>query len=116
MIIGGDRGSQRAAGRARPAADRWRSPHGVPEDRNEDVIIAAAADACTDLSAALPEAVRRDVTEYVDRLLAADGPYALGTRRAAREALARAIAARLTGSGDGDGAAGDTGALQWGSS
>lgn len=78
--------------------------------------LARDEDACTDLSAIAPETVCRDVTEYVSRLLAADGPYALGVRRAAREALARAIAVRLTGAGGGDGSAGDIEALQWGSS
>lgn len=77
--------------------------------------LARDEDACTDLSAIAPETVCRDVTEYVSRLLAADGPYALGVRRAARNALARAIAGRLTGAGGGDGQAGDTESLQWGS-
>ncbi|MFI5751095.1 hypothetical protein ACIBBE_35495, partial [Streptomyces sp. NPDC051644] len=76
--------------------------------------LARDEDTCTDLSAAAPETVCQDVTEYVSRLLAADGPYALGVRRAAREALARAIAGKLTGTGGGDGPAGDTEALQWG--
>ncbi|WP_405467195.1 WD40 repeat domain-containing protein [Streptomyces canus] len=76
--------------------------------------LARDEDACTDLSAIAPETVCRDVTEYVSRLLAADGPYALGVRRAARNALARAIAGRLTGAGGGDGQAGDTESLQWG--
>ncbi|MFD6994139.1 hypothetical protein [Streptomyces sp. NPDC059943] len=106
-----------------PLAQRAQTPGGglrllvgTRDDERFHSLLALARDedACTDLSAAPPESVCRDVTEYVSRLLAADGPYALGVRRAAREALARAIAGRLTGAGGGNGSAGDTEALQWG--
>ncbi|MEE1804931.1 WD40 repeat domain-containing protein, partial [Streptomyces sp. BE133] len=106
-----------------PLAQRAQTPGsglrllvGTRDDERFHSLLALARDegACTDLSATAPESVCRDVTEYVSRLLAADGPYALGVRRAAREALARAIAGRLTGPGGGDSPAGDTGALQWG--
>lgn len=106
-----------------PLAKRAQTPGGglrllvgTRDDERFHSLLALARDedACTDLSAAAPETVCQDVTEYVSRLLAADGPYALGVRRAAREALARAIAGRLTGAGGGGGPAGDTESLQWG--
>ncbi|MFF2190494.1 hypothetical protein [Streptomyces sp. NPDC058155] len=89
---------------------------GTRDDERFHSLLALARDedACTNLSAAAPESVCRDVTEYVSRLLAADGAYAPGYRRAAREALARAIAGRLTGAGGRDGPAVDTEALEWG--
>ncbi|MFE3249089.1 hypothetical protein [Streptomyces sp. NPDC059209] len=89
---------------------------GTRDDERFHSLLALARDedACTNLSAAAPESVCRAVTEYVSRLLAADGAYAPGYRRAAREALARAIASRLTGTGRGDGPAVDTEALEWG--
>ncbi|MFB8031734.1 hypothetical protein ACFC5Z_02005 [Streptomyces sp. NPDC056004] len=101
------------ARRAQTPGSRIRLLVGTRDDERFHSLLALARgeDACTDLSAAPPEVVRQDVTEYVGRLLAADGPYALGARRTAREALARAIAARLTEAEDG---AGDGRALQWG--
>ncbi|MEU6369939.1 WD40 repeat domain-containing protein [Streptomyces sp. NPDC046931] len=70
----------------------------------------------TDLSAASPVAVRLGLTDYVNRLLATDdSPYSDGTRRPARNALARAIAERLTGRvDDRRGGLGTDDALQWG--
>ncbi|MFE4534704.1 hypothetical protein ACFRKB_06430 [Streptomyces scopuliridis] len=104
------------ARRAQTPGSRLRLLVGTRDDERFHSLLALARDGgvCTDLSAVPPESVCRDVTEYVSRLLAADGPYALGVRRAAREALARAIAGRLTGPGEGDSSAGDTGGLQWG--
>ncbi|WP_329038520.1 WD40 repeat domain-containing protein [Streptomyces sp. NBC_01725] len=106
-----------------PLAQRAQAPGsglrllvGTRDDERFHSLLALARDedACTDLSAAAPESVCRAVTEYVRRLLAADGAYAPGYRRAAREALARAIADKLTGTGGGDRPAVDTKALEWG--
>ncbi|MGE6747947.1 hypothetical protein ACQKHZ_18610, partial [Streptomyces niveus] len=104
------------AQRAQAPGSRLRLLVGTRDDERFHSLLALAReeDACTDLSAVTPQAVCRDVTEYVSRLLAADGPYAPGGRRAARDALAQAIADRLTAPGGGDGPAGDIGALQWG--
>ncbi|MFG3532628.1 hypothetical protein ACGF8B_38840, partial [Streptomyces sp. NPDC047917] len=102
------------ARRARTPGSRVRLLVGTRDDERFHGLLALARgeDACTDLSAVPPEAVRQDVTEYVDRILAADGPYALGARRTARRALARAIAARLTEAEGGVGGGGSS--LQWG--
>ncbi|MFE7127062.1 hypothetical protein [Streptomyces sp. NPDC057617] len=106
-----------------PLAQRAQAPGsglrllvGTRDDERFHGLLALArdGDACTDLSDVPPESVCRDVTEYVSRLLAADGPYTLGVRRAARYALARTIAGRLTGPGRRERSAGDTEALQWG--
>ncbi|MGW1542663.1 hypothetical protein ACWCPM_20915 [Streptomyces sp. NPDC002309] len=59
--------------------------------------LAAEADACMDLGAVAPATVRQDLDAYVKRLLAADGPYAAGSQRPVRDALARAMADALTG-------------------
>ncbi|WP_424860625.1 hypothetical protein [Streptomyces sp. MMS24-I29] len=78
-----------------PLARRARMPEsgvrllvGTRDDERFHGLLALVRDqdACTDLSAAPPEAVRRDVTEYVGRLLAADGPYALGEASGPRRA------------------------------
>ncbi|MFE6156619.1 hypothetical protein [Streptomyces sp. NPDC057889] len=71
---------------------------GTRDDEDFQSLLAAARDAgaCTDLSTIAPHEVRRDVTAYVNQLLAGDGPYARGSLRPVRQALAQAIAETLT--------------------
>ncbi|MGP4112359.1 AAA family ATPase [Streptomyces sp. 4N509B] len=54
------------------------------------------AHALIDLGDTPPEVLREGIRRYVEQLLSAEGPYALGFRRTAREALARSIAEELT--------------------
>ncbi|MFJ8495501.1 hypothetical protein ACIRBZ_45325 [Streptomyces sp. NPDC094038] len=86
---------------------------GTREDERFHQLLALARrqDACTDLSTTPPHSASQAVADYVSRLLTADGPYAHAARRAARQALARAIAEHLTGHG---GAGENAAALQWG--
>ncbi|MFB4427080.1 NACHT and WD repeat domain-containing protein [Streptomyces sp. QL37] len=86
------------AKKAQNVRDGWRLLVGTRDDGRFIELLRMARDenGCTDLSAAAPESVRSGVTEYVDTLLSADGPYAHGARRPARQALAQAIATRLT--------------------
>ncbi|WP_167519009.1 WD40 repeat domain-containing protein [Streptomyces chryseus] len=105
------------AQQARAPRNRLRLLVGTRDDLRSRSLLAFARDqgACTDLSAAEPESVCRSVTTYVKRLLTTDGcPYADGARRAARDALAQAIAERLTGQGRHDGSAEAEETLQWG--
>ncbi|MGC5006404.1 WD40 repeat domain-containing protein [Streptomyces sp. DT203] len=104
------------ARQAQRPRSRLRLLVGTRDDERFQGLLALAQDAggCTDLSAIVPEAVCRDVTAYVKRLLAADGPYAAGALRPVRDTLAEAIADTLTGPGHSSRPAQDTGALQWG--
>ncbi|MFD7288532.1 hypothetical protein [Streptomyces sp. NPDC059863] len=73
---------------------------GTREDPRFRSLLAAARDHgdVTDLSAAEPQAVRRSLATYVNRLLTTDGcPYADASLRGFRSALAEAIACQLTG-------------------
>ncbi|MER6123255.1 WD40 repeat domain-containing protein [Streptomyces sp. NPDC001795] len=89
---------------------------GTRDDERFESLLALAQDAggCTDLSAIPPEDVCRDVTVYLERLLAADGPYVAGALRPVRNSLAEGIADTLTGPGHNSGPAQGAGALQWG--
>ena len=95
------------AQRAREPGSRLRLLVSTREDGRFRSLLALARDGggCTDLSAASPDTVRQGVAAYVERLLRDDGPYARGSRSAARAALADAVAERLVGRGD---------ELQWG--
>ncbi|MEV8388823.1 MULTISPECIES: hypothetical protein [unclassified Streptomyces] len=69
----------------------------------------------TDLSAAEPQAVRRGLATYVNRLLTTGCcPYADASLRGFRNALAEAIACQLTGHRAQDDPARPGGALEWG--
>ncbi|WP_217215687.1 AAA family ATPase [Streptomyces sp. AC550_RSS872] len=87
---------------------------GTRDDERFHALLALARDAggCTDLSTIAPDSVRRDVTSYLKRVLAPDGPYAGATQRPLRDALAEAIAETLTEQGQNGGPAQDP--LQWG--
>ncbi|MFG3064847.1 NACHT and WD repeat domain-containing protein [Streptomyces sp. NPDC048231] len=89
------------AERAQDVRSGWRLLVGTRDDERFSTLLRLArkGNGCTDLSSAAPESVRSGVTEYVDTLLSADGPYAHGTRRPARQALAQAVATRLTEAG-----------------
>lgn len=87
------------AEKAQAHGSRLRLLIGTREDSRfrQLLTLARSQNACTDLSSASPESVCKGLITYVELLLTADGPYAHGSRRLAREALATAIAERLTG-------------------
>ncbi|NNN31879.1 hypothetical protein HLK59_16190 [Streptomyces sp. S3(2020)] len=87
---------------------------GTRDDERFHALLALARNAggCTDLSAIAPDSIRRDVTSYLKRVLAPDGPYAGATQRPLRDALAEAIAETLTEEGQDSGPAQNP--LQWG--
>jgi hypothetical protein len=104
------------ARQAQGPCTRLRLLVGTRDDQRFERLLALAqdADGCTDLSAIEPDSVCRDVTTYVSRLLAADGPYAAGTLRPVRNSLAKGVADMLTGPRHNSGPAQNTGVLQWG--
>ncbi|MER5345134.1 WD40 repeat domain-containing protein [Streptomyces mirabilis] len=101
---------------ARNTGNRLRLLVGTRDDSpcHDLLALAHGQGALTDLNAAPPATVCDDLFVYVRRLLTARGPYALGTRQAACEALARAIAEQLTGQGRQGRSPENADSLQWG--
>ncbi|MFF9601722.1 hypothetical protein ACF1GY_05510, partial [Streptomyces sp. NPDC014684] len=101
---------------AQPTGSRLRLLVGTRHvDRFRELLTAAQeVDGCTDLDSVPAIEVRRDVADYVKRLLVDDGPYAAGAMRAAREAVAEAIAETLTQTAQTRASNQDRSVLEWG--
>jgi hypothetical protein len=89
---------------------------GTRDDERFDTQLGLARDhsGVTDLGRAAARSVRGDITAYATQLLAAQGPYAPGSMRAARQALAQSLAEQLTAPEHREGSPERAEALQWG--